>query len=409
MVELLTDAGASQGLAEFITTIITVLVVATIPLLIPIFTIWLERKASARFQDRVGPNRVGPYGLLQSIADVLKLLTKEAITPRNADKVVFFIAPILMVISVVLIVAVIPVGENLAPADLSIGVLYIISVSSLGTIAILMAGWGSNNKYALLGAFRVMAQLVSYEVPMVLALLVPVMLSGTMRVNGIIDAQENIWFFFYVPITALIFFISSTAEVGRQPFDLLEAESEIVAGFNIEYGGMQFAMLYLGEWLHAVLICVITALLFFGGWDGPGAEDAILTLPIINLDLPILGILYLTIKSFLIYFVHMWVRFTVPRLRIDHLMSFNWKFLVPVSVFNLLFVAFAWKAMPQPDGSGLVDELPRALVVLAANVALAVAVFTLIRNYARRERTKVEGLVDETVYTTVAPSAAVGD
>ncbi len=409
MVELLTDAGASQGLAEFITTIITVLVVATIPLLIPIFTIWLERKASARFQDRVGPNRVGPYGLLQSIADVLKLLTKEAITPRNADKVVFFIAPILMVISVVLIVAVIPVGENLAPADLSIGVLYIISVSSLGTIAILMAGWGSNNKYALLGAFRVMAQLVSYEVPMVLALLVPVMLSGTMRVNGIIDAQENIWFFFYVPITALIFFISSTAEVGRQPFDLLEAESEIVAGFNIEYGGMQFAMLYLGEWLHAVLICVITALLFFGGWDGPGAEDAILTLPIINLDLPILGIVYLSIKSFLIYFVHMWVRFTVPRLRIDHLMSFNWKFLVPVSVFNLLFVAFAWKAMPQPDGSGLVDELPRALVVLAANVALAVAVFALIRNYARRERTKVEGLVDETVYTTVAPSAAVGD
>lgn len=407
MVELLTDAGASEGLAKFITTLVTVLVVATLPLLIPIFTIWLERKVSARMQDRIGPNRTGKFGLLQTIADVLKLLTKEAITPRNADKVVFFIAPILMVISVVLIVAVIPVGENLVPTDLSIGVLYIIAVSSLSTIAILMAGWGSNNKYALLGAFRVMAQLVSYEVPMVLALLVPVMLAGTMRVNGIIEAQDSIWFFFYVPVSAIIFFISSTAEVGRQPFDLLEAESEIVAGYNIEYGGMQFAMLYLGEWLHAVLICVITALLFFGGWDGPGAEDAVINLPLLDIELPILGIIYLSIKSFLIYFVHMWVRFTVPRLRIDHLMSFNWKFLVPLSVFNLLFVAFAWKAMPAPDERGLIEELPRALVVLASNIALVMVVFGMITNYARRERAKVEALVDETVY--MSPATAVGD
>ncbi|KAB2905893.1 MAG: NADH-quinone oxidoreductase subunit NuoH [Anaerolineae bacterium] len=405
MTELLTDAGLSKDFATFLTHLITAGAVATVFLLVPIFTIWLERKVSARMQDRLGPNRVGPYGLLQTIADVLKLMTKEAITPANADKVVFFIAPILMVMSVVLIVAVIPYGENFAPTDLSIGVLYVIAISSLGTIAILMAGWGSNNKYALLGAFRVMAQLVSYEVPMVLALLVPVMLAGTMRMNGIIEAQDSIWFIFVVPVSALIFFVSATAEVGRQPFDLLEAESEIVAGFNIEYGGMQFAMLYLGEWLHAVLICVITAILFLGGWDGPGAKDALLTLPIIDLELPVLGIFYLAAKSFLIYFLHMWVRFTVPRLRIDHLMGFNWKFLVPVGVFNLLVVAFAWKIMPEPDSSSLGDELPRALVVLASNVLFVMLIFFVIRDYARRERAKVEALVDETVYA----AASAGD
>lgn len=403
MTEFFTDAGLGKDFATLLSHIITAGAVATVFLLIPIFTIWLERKISARMQDRFGPNRVGKFGLLQSIADVLKLMTKEAITPANADKVVFFVAPILMVISVVGIVAVIPYGENFIPTDLSIGVLYVIAVSSLGTIAILMAGWGSNNKYALLGAFRVMAQLVSYEVPMVLALLVPVMLAGTMRMNGIIEAQDSIWFVFIVPVAALIFFISATAEVGRQPFDLLEAESEIVAGFNIEYGGMQFAMLYLGEWLHAVLICVITAILFLGGWDGPGAEDAVLS--ILGIDLPVLGIFYLAAKSFFIYFLHMWVRFTVPRLRIDHMMSFNWKFLVPVSIFNLLVVAFAWKIMPEPDGRGLVEELPRALVVLAANLLFVLLVFFVIRDYARRERAKVEALVDETVYAT----ASAGD
>jgi NADH-quinone oxidoreductase subunit H len=281
--------------------------------------------------------------------------------------------------------------------DLSIGVLYVIAVTSLGTIAILMGGWGSNNKYALLGAFRVIAQLVSYEIPMVMALLVPVLLAGTMRVQGIIHAQEDMWFFFIAPVGAIIFFISSTAEVGRQPFDLLEAESEIVAGYNIEYSAMPFAMFYLGEWLHAVIICILTAILFLGGWQGPFVED-----------LPILGIFYIMAKSALLYFVHMWIRFTVPRLRIDHLMAFNWKFLVPLSIINLLLVAFFWRLLPAPTDGNFFDELPRTAVMFAMNLAFVFFTLNWLRNRAREERERVENLVDETDYTP-RPNAAAAD
>jgi NADH-quinone oxidoreductase subunit H len=303
-----------------------------------------------------------------------------------------------MVVSVIMIMAVVPLNQHHIGTDLSIGVLYIMSIASLGTIAILMGGWGSNNKYALLGAFRVIAQLISYEVPMVLALLVPVMLAGTMRVQGIIEAQGDMWFFFIAPIAALLFFISSTAEVGRQPFDLLEAESEIVAGYNIEYSGMMFGIFYLGEWLHAILICVLTALFFLGGWWGPGVQEV-----------PALGILYLAGKSAALYFVHMWIRFTVPRLRIDHLMAFNWKFLVPLSIFNLLLMAFIWKAMPEPTETGFWADVPRTLVMLAGNIVLVVGLLVILRSYAAKEREKVEALVDEAEYRPSRPSIAVGD
>jgi NADH-quinone oxidoreductase subunit H len=200
-----------------------------------------------------------------------------------------------------------------------------------------------------------------------------------------------------LPISALIFFISSTAEIGRQPFDLLEAESEIVAGYNIEYGGMQFAMFYLGEWLHAVLICVLTAMVFFGGWWGPGVQEV-----------PELGILYVVLKSLFLYFVHMWIRFTLPRLRIDQLMNFNWKFLVPVSVVNLLVMAFLWRIIPEPEEAGFVAELPRTLIMLGGNVLLVVLTLSLLREHARSERAKVEALVDETVYAP-AHTTAAGD
>jgi NADH-quinone oxidoreductase subunit H len=386
--------------------IITVVVVASVGLLTPLLSIWLERKVSARFQDRIGPNRTGPYGLLQAPADAVKLLTKEQIMPIGADKFVFMFAPILMVISVIMIMAVIPINEQHIGTDLSIAMLYIVSIGSLSTIAILMGGWASNNKYALLGAFRVIAQMISYEVPMVLALLVPILLAGTMSSQGIIEAQSGIWFFFLIPVSALIFFISSTAEVGRQPFDLLEAESEIVAGYNIEYSGMPFAMFYLGEWLHAVLICVLTAMIFFGGWRGPGVES--LTI----FDFQILGPFYLILKTALLYFIHMWVRFTVPRLRIDHLMSFNWKFLVPLSVVNLLVMAFIWRIIPAPSESGFVAELPRAVAMFGANLLLGLAVLTWARRYTGKERAKVEALVDETDYTPTTrrlPQTAAGD
>jgi NADH-quinone oxidoreductase subunit H len=261
-----------------------------------------------------------------------------------------------------------------------------------------MGGWGSNNKYALLGSFRVIAQLISYEVPMVLALLVPVLMAGTLRSQGVIEAQGDMWFFFLAPLSALIFFISSTAEVGRQPFDLLEAESEIVAGYNIEYSGMPFAMFYLGEWLHAVLICVLTAMIFFGGWQGPLVDD-----------FPILGVLYLVTKSAILYFIHMWTRFTVPRLRIDQLMDFNWKFLVPLSIANLLLMAFMWRVIPEPSEPGLLAALPRTALLFASNVALVVLALGMLRGAARRERERVEALVDERAYRPSGSVALSGD
>lgn len=390
--------GLSNDLTNVLITFLTVVVVATICLLLPLLSIWLERKVSARFQDRVGPNRVGPYGLLQSAADAVKLLSKEQLTPRGADKVVFFVAPILMVISVIMIAAVIPMTPEAVGTDLSIGMLYVVAIGSLSTIAVLMGGWGSNNKYALLGAFRVIAQMISYEVPMVLALLVPVLLAGTLSTQGLIFAQGDMWYVFIAPIAALVFFISSTAEIGRQPFDLLEAESEIVAGFNIEYSGMQFAMFYLGEWLHAILICALTSLVFLGGWWGPGVEQ-----------IPELGIVYVIAKTSFLYFVHMWIRFTLPRLRIDQLMNFNWKFLVPLSVVNLLVSAFLWRIIPEPSGSGFVAELPRSLMMLAGNLALVFLTLGLLRDYARRERVRVEALVDETAYIPSGSQASAGD
>jgi NADH-quinone oxidoreductase subunit H len=348
-------------------------------LVLVVFTIWLERKLIGRLQDRLGPNRTGPYGLLQTVADALKLLTKEDVIPDGADKFVYTIAPILAVASVVLIYAVIPFAPTAIGTDVSIGALYFVSVSSLGPLAILMAGWSSNNKYALLGAFRVVAQLVSYEVPMVLALLTPVILAGSMRMGEIVRSQ-SVWYIVMLPVPALIFFISSVAEVGRAPFDLLEAESELVAGFNIEYSGMKFGMFFVGEFLHAFTISALTATLFLGGWRGPGA-----------VQFPTLGAIYFILKSFVVYFVVIWLRGTMPRVRIDHLLAFNWKFLVPLALLSVLTIALVDKTgMEFVPGyvaeGGFVETLPRAGVLLLTNLMIFLAAAWFVRGVARRER-----------------------
>ncbi|MCK5647073.1 MAG: NADH-quinone oxidoreductase subunit NuoH, partial [Anaerolineales bacterium] len=308
--ELLLGFGLTPGLTTALLKFLGAAVMGTVALMLTFFTIWLERKIVARIQDRMGPNRVGPYGLLQTIADFLKLLTKEVLTPEGADRSVFVLAPLLVTMSVIGLWAVVPLAPTLFGTDINVGVLYIVSIGSIGTLGIMMAGLSSNNKYALLGAFRTVSMMLSYAVPMMLALLIPTLLAGSMGLVEIVKAQDPVWFVLLSPIAALIFFISSIAEIGRAPFDLLEADSEIVAGFHIEYSGLSFGMFFVAEFLHAFTIAVLSATLFFGGWQGPGAEQ-----------FPILGFFYFLIKSSAIYFLIILIRGTFPRIRIDQLNS----------------------------------------------------------------------------------------
>jgi NADH-quinone oxidoreductase subunit H len=353
---LLLGWGLAEGLTAVILQTIGAAIIASACMAMVVFLIWYERKLAARLQDRLGPNRAGPFGLFQPIADVIKLFTKEDITPLGADKVIFNIAPVLSVASVLLIWAVLPFASTLVGTDINVGVLYISAVGSFGILSILMAGWSSNNKFALLGAFRAVAQLISYEVPLFMALLVPVLLARTMGIGGIIASQgEGIWFIFLAPVSAFIFFVASMAEVGRAPFDLLEAESEIVAGYNVEYSSMKFGMFFVSEFLHQFTVGALLAILFFGGWRGPGAEQW-----------PILGMLYFVLKIMIAYTIITWVRLTVPRIRIDQMLSFCWKFLTPLSLVTLMVTAILDKLLNMAAVSGLVYGLS----MFAANVVI---------------------------------------
>lgn len=373
--------GLPAPLPLLVVILIGIVSIGTVVLLIPVFTIWMERKVAARFQDRLGPNRAGPYGLLQSFADVLKLLGKEDITPAGADKIVFNIAPLVGVVAVMTIWAVIPLSSTIVGANINVGVLYIIGISGLGTIAIMMGGWSSNNKFALLGAFRTVAQLVAYEVPMIVALMVPVLLAGSMGVNDIVKAQGPVWFIVSAPVAAILFFITSVAEIGRAPFDLLEAESEIVAGFHIEYTGMKFGMWMLAEFAHAFTISALTATIFLGGWQGPFVNE-----------LPILGIVYFFAKSFFMYFVVIWVRSTFPRIRVDHLLQINWKFFTPLALGALVVTSLI--SMVINEYFGAANVAVRTVALVAGNLALAWFVFELIRRSARIARMAAEGHED---------------
>jgi len=352
--------------------------VGTFGFALVIFTIWLERKLYARIQDRLGPNRVGPWGIFQTFPDMIKIFTKEYITPDGADKVIYNLAPIISVSAVLLIWAVIPFAPTVIGTDVNVGVLYVVAVGAMGTLSIIMAGFSSNNKYAMLGAFRAVAQMVSYEVPMVLALLVPVLLGRTMGINSLVASQE-VWYIVVAPIAAFIFFTSSMAETGRAPFDLLEAESELVAGYQTEYSGLKFGMFYVGEFLHAFTISALTATLFLGGWRGPGSET-----------FPILGIVYFFIKTFLMYFVVAWIRISLPRLRIDQMLNFNWKFLTPLALVLLIATALLEKVLGMVlPGLNLVETaVPwvRAAAHLVVNLLLLWGVFSALRGYQVKGR-----------------------
>ena len=382
---------ASQvpGLPEIppaVRDVIAVVVISTFALLIVIFLIWLERKVLARMQKRVGPNRVGGrYGLLQTVADVAKLLSKELITPAGADTVAYNAAPILIVVSALLVWAVMPFAPGLIGVDLNIGLFYVLAISSVSVVTFLLAGWGSNNKYALLGAFRSVAQLVSYEVPFILAMLIPIILARTMSTVSMIEAQ-TIPYLFMVPLAAVIFFISSLAETGRTPFDLLEAESEIVAGFHVEYGGMKFGMFFLAEFVGTLFMSGLFATMFMGGWNIPLVNLVITVFGGQPIDLAamgiagtLIGLLVFLVKTFLVYFVFIWIRGTWPRVRVDQILALNWKFLVPVSLVLLLVVALLDKVIP-PGTS----ELVRAGLLFASNVLIAFIALEIVRRYSRR-------------------------
>lgn len=372
---LLTGWGLSEGLTALIITVLGVLAIATAALLIDIFLVWVERKVVARFQDRLGPNRLGPFGLVQPIADVIKLLIKEDITPQGADRFIYNLSPIIALACALLLWAVLPLSATIYGTNLNVGVLYIVAVGAISTLGIIMAGWASNNKYALLGAFRTVAQMVSYEVPMVVALLVPVILARSMGLKDIVDTQV-VWFVVVAPVAALIALISNIAELGRAPFDLTEAESEIVAGFHIEYTGMKFGLFYAGELLHALTVGAIVSSLFLGGWRGPGAES-----------FPLLGVVYFFAKSFFMYWVIMWVKYSFPRIRIDQMLNFNWKFLTPLALAALIMTAILDKLLPR--GSQGEIGLWYTVGMLAANLILIWITLQILRRTARIERQRV--------------------
>lgn len=293
--------------------------------------VWGERRLVARIQIRPGPNRVGPAGLLQPLADALKSMIKEDIVPRKADKWLHFLGPMVFLFPAVLAWAVVPFSEGAILTDLNIGILYILAVTSLALVGLFMAGWGSNNKYSLLATMRVVAQVISYEIPMVLSVLGVVAIVGSLSMVDIVKAQ-NIPFILIQPIGFFVYLMAATAELNRTPFDTLEAESELVAGYHVEYSGMKFALFYLAEYTSLLIVSAIVTTIFLGGWKGPLLPPYI----------------WFLIKMFLMFFFFVWLRGTLPRLRIDQVMGFAWKVLMPLALLNIFLTGLGlliWQAL----------------------------------------------------------------
>lgn len=288
-----------------------------------VILVWLERKVAGHMQLRLGPMEVGPHGVLQTMADGLKLVSKQLVFPNQADKVLFVLAPVVCLVPIFVAMMPIPFSENMQALDVETGLLLVIALGLLNTLGILLAGWGSNNKYALLGGARAVAQILAYKIPLLICVLTIILLASSFNLGEIVLAQEGVWYAALQPLCFIIYIIAITLETNRSPFDMAEAESELVAGFHTEYSGMFFALFFLAEYSYMFLASALAAIMFLGGWQGP--------------FLP--GPVWLLLKIYLIIFLMIWFRWTFPRLRIDQMLSFGWKILLPLSLINFLITA----------------------------------------------------------------------
>jgi NADH-quinone oxidoreductase subunit H len=363
----------------WLSMLIAIGAIAAVAPIIMMYLTWLERKIIARMQNRFGPNRVGTYGLLQPLSDGLKMLIKEDIVPRGADPLLHLLAPIVAVVPAISLFAVMPFGRNMIAADLNVGLLYVLAVGAVSSYAIFMGGWASRSKFSILGAMRTVAQIISYEVPGVLSVVAVIMVVGSLSLVDIVEAQADRWFLFtpWGFVAGAMFFMSGIAEVNRTPFDMPEAESELVGGFHTEYSGMKFALWYMAEFLESFAVCAFTVTLFLGGWHGPLVPYWVLalllalvvgtaaTLPLVLRGLgavvvlgsglvfraePIPSWIWFFAKTYALVFVLVWLRGTFPRLRVDQLMGFAWKFLLPLALINII-AAGLWVAWPFPTGT----------------------------------------------------------
>ena len=331
------NATFNSTIAFMIEAVIIMVLVIALFAFLGLVLVMMERKVAAYMQIRLGPNRVGPKGMFQTMADTLKLIVKEGFTPNSVDKFLFNLAPFIVMIVAMVAMAPLPFANGFQIWDVNIGVLFITAVTSVSVIGILMAGWSSNNKYSLLGAMRSGAQIVSYELSAGLSILVIVMLTGSLRISDIVMAQADGWWLFkgHVPvlIAFVIFIIAATAETNRAPFDMAEAESELTAGFHTEYSGMKFALFFLAEYVNIFIVCAVGATLFLGGWMPLHfGTDTVFNQAMDYIP----GIVWFFGKTFFLIFVIMWFRWTFPRLRIDQLLNLEWKYLLPICLFNLL-------------------------------------------------------------------------
>lgn len=304
-----------------------------------LFLVYAERKVCAAFQQRLGPMRVGPWGLMQTIADFIKLLMKELITPKRADRFLYNLAPFIVIIVSFMAISVIPFAPGLVSFDFDIGVFFVTAVSSVGVIGVLLAGWSSNNKYSLIGAMRSGAQIVSYELSVGLSLIAMIIFAGTMQISGIVEGQRDLWFIFqgHIPavIAFLVFVIAGTAETNRGPFDLAEAESELTAGFHTEYSGIKFAFFFLAEYINLFIVAAMATTVFLGGWMPLHFGDFEAFNAVMDF---IPGLVWFFLKVFAVIFLMMWFKWTFPRLRVDQILNLEWKYLLPINLLNIILM-----------------------------------------------------------------------